>query len=518
MSAADTSPQVFQSFSSRRWQRFVWGVRVAVALLLLAGTGLAWALFQQSATLLPKAFGPNETYKQILNPSHLATLSNRHNRAYQAVRQQLPQHTRDYRDPRAKPVVALTPAQQVPPRRRAAPAFRAGMPIRAGFYVNWDAQSLKTLEHQVDKMNMVLPEWLFVPNQAGQLSTDIDTAALALLRRHPGVAVVPMISNYYQEKWNGGNVRRMIATERTRQLFITNVLRAIRRYGFQGVNIDFENLNLDDRAPFETFQRELYAALHAGGYLVTQDIAPLNDDYDPATLARSNDYLILMAYDQHETGSAPGPVAAHKWVEDILTKMTAQVDPRQLVLGLAAYGYDWHTDGGKQHIEGIDITYQEALTTAKESEGKIHFDNDTYNLDFSYADEHDHPHQVYFTDAATNFNAMRAADDQGLAGVAVWRLGSEDPRLWGFFGRSLRADSLQRSGPALLQRLRQPVGSSDVDYIGEGEVLDILSGPHDGRVNVQLDPHGQLISEENYTVLPTSYVVRKLAWPPRPLF
>ena len=515
MSAADTSPQVFQSFSSRRWQRFVWGVRVAVALLLLAGAGLAWALFQQSATLLPKAFGPNETYKQILNPSHLATLSNRHNRAYQAVRQQLPQHTRDYRDPRAKPVVALTPAQQVPPRRRAAPAFRAGMPIRAGFYVNWDAQSLKTLEHQVDKMNMVLPEWLFVPNQAGQLSTDIDTAALALLRRHPGVAVVPMISNYYQEKWNGGNVRRMIATERTRQLFITNVLRAIRRYGFQGVNIDFENLNLDDRAPFETFQRELYAALHAGGYLVTQDIAPLNDDYDPATLARSNDYLILMAYDQHETGSAPGPVAAHKWVEDILTKMTAQVDPRQLVLGLAAYGYDWRTDGGKQHIEGIDITYQEALTTAKESEGKIHFDNDTYNLDFSYADEHDHPHQVYFTDAATNFNAMRAADDQGLAGVAVWRLGSEDPRLWGFFGRSLRADSLQRSGPALLQRLRQPVGSSDVDYIGEGEVLDILSGPHDGRVNVQLDPHGQLISEENYTVLPTSYVVRKLGLAPK---
>ena len=148
--------------------------------------------------------------------------------------------------------------------------------------MNWDAQSLNTLRRQVDKMNMVLPEWLFVPNEAGQLSLDIDTAALALLRRHPGVAVVPMISNYYQEKWNGGNVRRMIATEATRQLFITNVLKAIRRYGFAGVNIDFESLNLDDPAPLEAFQRELYAALHGAGYLVTQDIAPLNDDYNPA--------------------------------------------------------------------------------------------------------------------------------------------------------------------------------------------------------------------------------------------
>ncbi|MBH8558655.1 glycosyl hydrolase family 18 protein [Hymenobacter negativus] len=408
MSAADASPQVFQSFSPQRWQRFKWGARLAVALLLVAGAGVAWALFQQSATLLPRAFGPNETYKRILNPSHLGTLANRHNRAYQALRKQLPRHAHGYRDPRDLPAKATSPA---PLQRRPAPAFRDGLPIRAGFYVNWDAQSLSTLRRQVDKMNMVLPEWLFVPDQAGQLSTDIDTAALALLRRHPGVAVVPMISNYYHEQWNGANVRRMLATERTRQLFIANVLQVLRRYGFQGVNIDFENLNLDDRAPLEAFQRELYAALHAGHYLVTQDIAPLNDDYDPAALARSNDYLILMAYDQHETGSAPGPVAAHKWVEDILTKMEAQVDPQKLVLGLAAYGYDWQTDGGPKHIEGTDLTYQEALTTAKESEGQIHFDNDTYNLDFSYADEHDHPHQVFFTDAATNFNAMRAADD-----------------------------------------------------------------------------------------------------------
>ena len=507
-----SSSQIFQSFSPKRWRLFLWGVRVVVTVLLLAGAGLAWALFQQSATLLPHTFGPNETYKQILNPTHITTLANRHNRAFQAVRSQLPVHQGGYRDSRGK---ATSTTIKVPPRNRMAPAFRNGLPIRAGFYVNWDAQSLNTLRKQVDKMNMVLPEWLFVPNEAGQLSMDIDTAALALLRRHPGVAVVPMISNYYQEKWNGGNVRRMIATEASRQLFITNVLKAIRRYGFAGVNIDFESLNLDDPTPLEIFQRELYAALHGAGYLVTQDIAPLNDDYNPATLARSNDYLILMAYDQHETGSGPGPVAAHKWVEDILTKMTAQVDPRQLVLGIAAYGYDWRTDGGKKHIEGVDITYQEALTTAKESEGHIHFDNNTYNLDFSYADEKDHPHQVFFTDAASNFNTIRMADDQGLAGVAVWRLGSEDPRLWTFFHRSLRADSLRTSGPALLERLRRPVGSTDVDYIGEGEVLDILSGPQNGQLKVVLDPQEQLISEEQYAVLPTSYVVRKMGLAPK---
>ncbi|MBH8558654.1 polysaccharide deacetylase family protein [Hymenobacter negativus] len=99
--------------------------------------------------------------------------------------------------------------------------------------------------------------------------------------------------------------------------------------------------------------------------------------------------------------------------------------------------------------------------------------------------------------------------------MAVWRLGSEDPRLWGFFNRNLRADSLDRSGPGLLQRLRRPVGATDVDYIGEGEVLDILSGPQSGRIDLTLDHPDQLISEENYAVLPTSYVVRKLGVAPK---
>ena len=63
-----------------------------MAVLLLAGAGLTWALFQQLATLLPRAFGPNETYKQILNSTHLTTLINRHNRAFQALRRQLPVH------------------------------------------------------------------------------------------------------------------------------------------------------------------------------------------------------------------------------------------------------------------------------------------------------------------------------------------------------------------------------------------------------------------------------------------
>ena len=41
--------------------------------------------------------------------------------------------------------------------------FSAG--IRAGFYVNWSPSSLISLEQNISRLNMVLPEWFFLdPN------------------------------------------------------------------------------------------------------------------------------------------------------------------------------------------------------------------------------------------------------------------------------------------------------------------------------------------------------------------
>ncbi|MFX8805550.1 hypothetical protein ABTM67_20580, partial [Acinetobacter baumannii] len=76
--------------------------------------------------------------------------------------------------------------------------------------------------------------------------------------------------------------------------------------------------------------------------------------------------------------------------------------------------------------------YQQAVTIAKESEGIIKYDNDSYNLFYQYYDDHDLLHEVHFTDAVTNFNTLRFVTEYGLAGTSLWRMGSEDSRLWDF--------------------------------------------------------------------------------------
>ena len=137
-----------------------------------------------------------------------------------------------------------------------------------------------------------------------------------------------------------------------------------------------------------------------------------------------------MAYDQHSTSSGPGAVAAHSWVESIVDTMTEVVPSEKLILGLPGYGYDW-----PRGSEANDVTYQEALVTAAESEGKVAFDSTDYNLSYTYYDDNDSLHAVFFTDASTVFNEVRTASRYGVGNLALWRLGSEDRRLWQFFAR-----------------------------------------------------------------------------------
>ena len=146
-----------------------------------------------------------------------------------------------------------------------------------------------------------------------------------------------------------------------------------------------------------------------------------------------------MAYDQHNDLSNAGDISHQEWVEEQLDYLCKKMDPNKVILALACYGYDW-----PKNSVGTSITYDQAVTTAANFKSTIHFDPASANLNFSYVDGNGINHQVYFTDAATNFNLIRKADDWNIAGIALWRLGSADNRLWQFISNDLSLDSLKK--------------------------------------------------------------------------
>ena len=200
----------------------------------------------------------------------------------------------------------------------------------------------------------------------------------------------------------------------------------------------------------------------------------------------------------------PGAISSQQWIEKVLDETAKEVPSKKLIVCIAGYGYDWASGN-----EGVTVTYQQALANAKQFNAPIDFNNNTYNNNYSYTDANSVKHNVYFADAATNFNTIRFADEYGTAGTALWRLGSEDDRLFTFYNRSLTDESLQQQ-PFDFSLLKNVLATVEKpDYIGDGEILNVLTKPEPGKINLEIDSAEGMIAEQQYIQLPTKYVIQK---------
>ena len=214
-------------------------------------------------------------------------------------------------------VIRRENAPQPIPAAAIAPGHVAG-PVRAGFFANDDKPSLDSLNQHIGQMTHVMPVWLLIspdgshihdlaqfsdPN-AAQDAAHADTNDDIMVRqaRAHGVAILPLIQNYDSDQQY--LQERLAAQPAVQPRPPGRRHRAAhgvtsRAGHYQGVNIDFETDQAGDRAGLTAFMAELAAAFHPKGLLVTQDVQLDSDTYDLPTLARVDDFLVPMLYDQH---------------------------------------------------------------------------------------------------------------------------------------------------------------------------------------------------------------------------
>ena len=471
--------QIFQTNKKSRWITFQWVTRLLIIVFIIATACVAYTLVSNHYPTLPQISSATTLSKKQLEQIKKSTTF----KEFNISKKKLLKIRQDQKMHRLK-----NPNNKVR--------------INAGFYVAWDPQSLDDLKDHIKQLDMVVTESYFIKNGADTLIDQVDPDAMKVIRKNKKTAIA-MVSNYSKDHFDGNAIHKLLQDKDLQNRFINNLIKSLKGYGYQGVNIDFEEIAEKSDAPLAAFQKNLYEKLHAQNLLVTQDISPDNDDYNLPVLDKYNDYIFIMAYDQHSDSSNAGDISNQQWVEVQLDRICEKISSDKVMLALACYGYDW-PDGDV----GKDITYQQAIATASRYKGKIKYDPISANLNFTYQDESDLKHEVYFTDAATNFNLIRKADDWGVAGIAIWRMGAEDPRLWTFISKDLSIDSVRKSGVDL--RRMTHIGLNDrVDYSGEGEVLDLVSIPKAGKIDVKLDTTDFTIASQNYVDLPTKYSIRR---------
>lgn len=493
--------QVFQTNSTSRWNKFRWSFRVLLIVAVLFGITFVTMLLIDNTSVVP--FKKDFSGAVMAKRPYLR--NNKLSDEYKGFRHFFGEKKayNNYVKWHKRHLSKISPFKGSHDQREDKYFASWDNPsgIRAGFYVNWDSQSYLSLKQCIGKMNMVLPEWFFINASTGKLETRIDSKAHALMKR-AGIPIIPILTNAYGGEFKSGGVTKILHDASLRKELISELLGQCEKHDFAGVNIDLEELQEDDNEYLTQFVKELSHAFHARQRDVTQDIVPFNEDYDIRELSRYNDYLFLMAYDEHNTLSAPGPVSSQQWIEAATDNVAKSVPADKLVLCVASYGYDWTRRGDGNRA----VAYRDAMSLASDAHSKVNFDEDTYSLDFAYEDD-GVLHQVYFNDAATNFNTLRFGCEYGLAGFSVWRLGTEDKRLWKFYDKDLSRRGAARFNFKLLEPIH---GSLSANYIGTGEVLDIIDTPHDGRCHIKADARNLLISDEAYQSYPTCYELQKL--------
>ena len=486
--------QVFQADTPGRWNRFKWLSRILLIVLAGSVVGAAITITSKQYPTLPNLNpAPQKLTKEQLEQLKKST------------------KYKDFKIQKAQ-IEELARARRLHQLKHPNNKDR----INAGFYRPWEAQAYSSLKNYLPRLDMVVSEGFSIAPKSDTIIAKIDTGLLHLNRVYKKPVVVS-ISNYVNKNNAEGyfdteDIDRIVKSKKLRTGFINSIIRqlnAYKKYNFQGINLDFDNVK-DRNAPnYVAFEKELYAALHPLHYLVTQNVAPDDEQFDLEMLQHYNDFLFIMAIDQHSDGSNAGDISNQHWVEQILDEVCQEVPSEKIILTIAAGGYDW-----PENNVGHPIGYQQAISTAQQNGSKILFDPLSANLHFSYTGQDDDlNHIVYFTDAATNFNIVRMADDWATGGVALWRLGAEDPRMWTFFQKNLSTDSLKKTNIDI-NRLETVGLNNDISYDGNGEVLDLMSWPNPGQINISFDPKNFVITNQNYVKLPTKYVIKKYGYAP----
>jgi cellulose synthase/poly-beta-1,6-N-acetylglucosamine synthase-like glycosyltransferase/peptidoglycan/xylan/chitin deacetylase (PgdA/CDA1 family) len=291
----------------------------------------------------------------------------------------------------------------------------------------------------------------------------------------------------------------MLHDPRSRKQFLDRLEPWLLANHAAGAFFDFEQLPPASQRDYLAFLSEANTRFDRHGWLITM-AAPVGDrSWDLPAYAKIVDRIFLMAYDEHENSGDPGPVASQHWFARAVADSARGISASKLVVTIGNYGYDWYPGGSDSK------TVEEAWQIARDSDATPVFDPVSGNSGFSY-EEDGKTHVVWFLDAASAYNQIAFLRRAGLGGIALWRLGSEDPGVWSMFGRS------HPTLPPANAIETIPTGT-DVDIEGRGEILKVGATPAAGQRKVTTGRDGN-ITAVDFLKLPSQYMIQRTGYSP----
>jgi len=249
------------------------------------------------------------------------------------------------------------------------------------------------------------------------------------------------------------SIDTILENQKVRTIAINNLVNEVKKYEFDGIDIDLENPNITNSingqpnkelmTDFVTAISDKFRAVN-DKYRISIDIGfgynDTDEVFDLAVLQDKVDYIMIMGYDQYGPWSSKaGPNTPMRLdngvgIYDSIQHYTLFVKRNKLILGVPWYGYEFATesDARLSQVNG-DVKYVSYENYVKEvNEYTKKWDSVWQTPWYTRKDNKSQWYQIHYDDVKSLGIKYDLVNSEEIAGIGIWTVnyGSDNPELW----------------------------------------------------------------------------------------
>ena len=288
-------------------------------------------------------------------------------------------------------------------------------------------QAMQTLISATKGVNVIAPTWFMLTDNSGNYESLADKNYVDQAHAM-GMQVWAVLDNFNK----GDNVQSevLFASTAARKKLIASLMKDAQTYGFDGINLDVEGIKASAGPHYVQFIRELSVDCRKAGLVLSIDSyvpASYSAFYNWAEQGRVADYVVMMGYDEHFAGGEAGSVASIGYERQGITDLLKQVPKEKLISAIPFYTRIWKEDALGTSSQSVGISSAKEWVEINQVE--LYWQEDLGQY-YGELEKDGVNYEIWMEEERSLELKMQLIRDNGLAGVACWRLGLEPADVW----------------------------------------------------------------------------------------
>ncbi len=292
------------------------------------------------------------------------------------------------------------------------------------------------------------PTWFTVADTKGNLNS-LASSQYVNYAHQSNIEVWGLVRDFdggiasYEESYE------LLSRTSSRERLINQLIAEALKTNLDGINVDFEKISSECGEHYIQFIRELAFKCHQNGLVISVDnYVPkgYNTQYNLKEQGVVADYVIIMGYDEHYSGSyESGPVASLNFVETGIQETLKLVPKEKVINGVPFFTRLWKevpktekelakqagTEAGEYPMQVTSLAYgmSEAEQVIAAAGAEITVD-EAYDQNYAQWEADGGTYKIWLEDETALEKKLQLLKKYDLAGCAAWRLGFEKPSTW----------------------------------------------------------------------------------------